>query len=237
MLVKCIDNQGWEDFLTKGKVYEIVTKVEENSAFIIKDDKGRYGSCGQWRFKEVNEDFISNLERENEELKAKIEELEKSINKQEDKKEEPFIKEGQEYFSIDKYFGIDKFNYGSDSIDRELLDNGNIFPCTEENKDKVRKEVKLIAKRRRLQSEMEMFARLNNDCEIDWNNSKQMKFYLYTIYTINKENEIRKGWTWDMKHFNTVYFTSEEIAQKALDKFGDRIRELCIDNTIKEGDN
>ena len=84
---------------------------------------------------------------------------------------------------------------------------------------------------------MEMFARLNNDCEIDWNNSKQMKFYLYTIYTINKENEIRKGWTWDMKHFNTVYFTSEEIAQKALDKFGDRIRELCIDNTIKEGDN
>ena len=234
MLVKCIDNQGWEDFLTKGKVYEIVTKVEENSAFIIKDDKGRYGSCGQWRFKEVNEDFISNLERENEELKAKIETLEKSINKQEDKKEEPFIREGQGYFTINKLFGIDEFNYDSDIFDRELLNNGNMFPYTEENKEQVEKEAKLIAERRKLQSEMEMFARQNNEEEIDWNNSEQVKWYLYLTH---KENEIRKGCTWDIRHFNTVYFTSEEIAQKALDNFGDRIRELCIDNTIKEGDN
>ena len=205
MLVKCINNQGWEDFLTKGKVYEIVTKVEENSAFIIKDDKGRYSSYGQWRFKEVNEDFISNLERKNEELKAKIEELEKSINKQEDKKEEPFIKEGQWYFTINKLFGIDKFTYNSDVdvIDRKLLNNGNMFPYTEENKEQVKKEVKLIAERRKLQSEMEMFARQNNEEEIDWNNSEQMKFYLYTIH---KENEIREGWTWDMRHFNTTYF-------------------------------
>lgn len=237
MLVKCIDNQGWEDFLTKGKVYEIVTKVEENSAFIIKDDKGRYGSCGQWRFKEVNEDFISNLERENEELKAKIEELEKSINKQEDKKEEPFIKEGQGYFAIDRYFGIDKFTYDSDVdvIDRELLNNGNMFPYTEENKEEVRKEVKLTAKRRRLQSEMEMFARLNNEEEIEWDNIAQKKWYLYIDHSNN--NEITVEYTYHFRELNTTYFTSEEIAQKALDKFGDRIRELCIDNTIKEGDN
>ena len=75
---------------------------------------------------------------------------------------------------------------------------------------------------------MEMFARQNNDGEIDWNKSEQMKFYLYTISTIHKENEIREGWSWDMRHFNTVYFTSEEIAQKALEKFGDRIRELYL---------
>lgn len=229
MLVKCIDNQGWEDFLTKGKVYEIVTKVEENSAFIIKDDKGRYGSCGQWRFKEVNEDFISNLERENEELKAKIEELEKSINKQEDKKEEPFIREGQGYFTINKLFGIDEFNYDSDIFDRELLNNGNMFPYTEENKEQVEKEAKLIAERRKLQSEMEMFARLNNDCEIDWNNSEQMKFYLYIDY---EENEIREGLTFGIRHFNTTYFTSEEVLKKALEKFGDRIRELYIDKKV-----
>ena len=234
MLVKCIDNQGWEDFLTKGKVYEIVTKVEENSAFIIKDDKGRYGSCGQWRFKEVNENFISNLERENEELKAKIEELEKSINKQEDKKEEPFIEEGQKYFTINRYLEVEKFNYADDGLDKKLLNNGNIFPFTEETEDKVRKEVELIAKRGKLQSEMEMFARLNNDCEIDWNNSEQMKFYLYIDY---EENEIREGLTFGIRHFNTTYFTSEEVLKKALEKFGDRIRELYIDNTTKEGDN
>ena len=231
MLVKCIDNQGWEDFLTKGKVYEIVTKVEENSAFIIKDDKGRYGSCGQWRFKEVNEDFISNLERENEELKAKIEELEKSINKQEDKKEEPFIREGQGYVTINKLFGIYEFNYDSDIFDRELLNNGNMFPYTEENKEQVRKEVKLTAERKKLQSQMEMFARQNNEEEIDWSNSGQMKWYLYIDYA---ENDIREGLTFGIRHFNTTYFTSQEILKKALEKFKDEIKRLYIDNTIKK---
>ena len=177
---------------------------------------------------ELNLEYKNKMDALMEEYKTKVKEV--------TKKEEPFIKEGQEYFSIDRYFGIDKFTYDSDVnvVDRELLNCGNIFPYTKENEEEVRKEVGLIAERRKLQSEMEMFARLNNEGEIDWDNSEQMKWYLYLIH---KENEIREGWTWDMRHFNTTYFTSEEVLKKALEKFGDRIRELYIDNTIKEGDN
>lgn len=177
---------------------------------------------------------IDNLKKENEELKAKIEKLEKSINKQEDKKEEPFIKEGQGYFAIDRYFGIDKFTYDSDVdvIDRELLNNGNMFPYTEENKEKVKKEVKLIAKRKKLQSQMEKFARLNNEEGFDWNDGNQQKWYLCIDCS---NNEIIVDYICWYRLPNATLFTSEEVAQKALEKFGDRIRELYIDNTIKEG--
>ena len=232
MLVKCIDNFGVENFLSEEKLYEVVFGTEHE--FIVLDNKKKYNVYYKSRFKEVNKDFISNLEQENEELKAKIEELEKSINKQEDKKEEPFIREGQRYFTINKLFGIDKFTYDSDVdvIDRELLNNGNMFPFTDENEKEVYKEVELIAERRRLQSEMEMFARLNNEEEINWDNISQKKWYLYIDHDNN--NEITVEYTYHFRELNTTYFTSQEIVKKALEKFKDEIKRLYIDNTIKK---
>lgn len=141
MLVKCINNYGVENFLSEEKVYEVVFRTEHE--FIVLDNKKKYNVYDKSRFKEINGDFIDNLKKENEELKAKIEKLEKSTNKQKNKKEEPFIKEGQGYFAIDRYFGIDKFTYDSDVdvIDRELLNNGNMFPYTEENKERLKKKL------------------------------------------------------------------------------------------------
>ena len=166
---------------------------------------------------ELNLEYKTKMDALMEEYKTKAKEITEA--------EEPFIKEGQGYFIINDSFEIDWFCYDGGRFDKTQLENGNMFPYTEETRDKVRKEVKLIAERRKLQLEMEMFARQNNNCEIDWSNTEQMKFYLYTIH---KENEIREGWTWDMRHFNTTYFTSEEVAEKALEKFGDRIRELYL---------
>ena len=183
-----------------------------------------------------------NIEKLNEEYKNKmdklLEEYKDKIKEVTEVEEEPFIKKGQKYFTIDNWFRIlATKNYDCED-DIERIQIGNCYPFTDETKDEVFKEVSLIAERRKLQSEMEMFARQNNDGEIDWNNSEQMKFYLYTVSTIHKENEIREGWSWDMRHFNTVYFTSEEIAQKALEKFGDRIRELYInaENNSKDSE-
>ena len=106
------------------------------------------------------------------------------------------------------------------------LDFGNCFPYTEENKEQVEKEVKLIAERRKLQNEMEMFARQNNKEEIDWNNGNQLKWHLYVDC---KRNNIITTCTYIIRVLNTVYFTSEKIAQKALDKFEDRIKKLYLD--------
>ena len=170
-----------------------------------------------------------NIEELNLEYKNKMDALMEEYKEKAKKlveEEEPFIKKGQGYFIIDKDFKIDRLNYDGDSIDRELLDNGNMFPYTEETEDKIKKEVKLIAERKKLQSQMEMFARLNNDCEIDWNDRGKGKYYLFIDH---RRNDIKKAWTFGDRHLNTTYFTSKEVAQKALEKFGDRIRKLYLD--------
>ena len=179
---------------------------------------------------ELNLEYKAKMDALMEEYKTKVKEV--------TKKEEPFIKEGQGYFVINARFRISRFFYKDDKVDKVNLECGDCYPFTDENEKEVYKEVELIAERRKLQSEMEMFARQNNEEEIDWNNSEQIKFHLYTISTIHKENEIRKGWTWDMRNFNTTYFTSEEVAEKALKKFGDRIRELYInaENNSKDSE-
>ena len=166
---------------------------------------------------ELNLEYKNKMDALMEEYKTKVKDI--------TEEEEPFIKEGQGYFTINKLFEIDEFNYDSDIFDRELLENGNMFPYTEETKDKVRKEVELIAKRRRLQNEMEMFARLNNDCEIDWNNGEPNKWYIY-INHLNEKLGI-ECCTY-CEQINKTYFTSQEIAEKALEKFSDRIKELYL---------
>ena len=172
----------------------------------------------EMNIEELNLEYKNKMDALMEEYKAKVKEIADE--------EEPFIEKGQEYFNINRYFEIEKFNYSDDGFDRGLLESGNMFPFTEETEDKVRKEVELIAKRRKLQSEMEMFARLNDKGEIDWNDGRQDEYYLYIDYT---ENNIRKGYALSSRHFNTVYFTSEETAKKALEKFGDRIKKLYLD--------
>ena len=56
---------------------------------------------------------------------------------------------------------------------------GNCYPYTEDDEDEVFEKVSLIAERRKLQSEMELFARMNNEYEIDWNDEEQLKWYMY----------------------------------------------------------
>ena len=115
-------------------------------------------------------------------------------------------------------------------LDELMNEYNNKVKELEETKDKVKKEVKLIAERRKLQLQMEQFARLNNEEEIDWNDTEQHKWSLYVNYA---KNEIRIDWASNCRDLNNIYFTSKEIAEKALEKFGDRIRKLYIDMEVK----
>ena len=165
-----------------------------------------------------------NLEYKNK-MDALMEEYKEKI-KEATKKEEPFIKKGQRYFTINNYFCISKTKNLGYEDDKERIQIGNCYPFTDETKDKVKKEVKLIAERRKLQLQMEQFARLNNEEEIDWSNGNQLKWHWYVDC---KRNNIITTCTYKIRVLNTVYFTSEKIAQKALEKFGDRIRKLYMD--------
>ena len=153
------------------------------------------------------------------EYKEKVKELEGT-------KEEPFIKEGQGYFCIRADFTVSNTDdYSNDSFDKIMLGCGNCYPYTDDNYEEVLKKVNLIAERRKLQSEMEMFARLNNAEKIDWDNNKENWF----IYIDYEDNHIGIDRTYHYRELNATYFSSEQVAQKAYEKFKDRIRELYID--------
>lgn len=173
---------------------------------------------------ELNKEYKSKMDTLMEEYKEKIEELTKAGKETE--KEKPYIEEGQEYFAIDNHFRILTTKNYNCEYDIEKNKIGNCYPFTDETKDKVFKEVKLTAERRKLQSEMEMFARQNNEGEINWNDDGQAKWYIYVNY-LSEELGIDFGNS--CKVINTTYFASKEIAEKALDKFGDRIRKLYVD--------
>lgn len=168
---------------------------------------------------ELNKEYKNKMDILMNEYKEKVKELEGT-------KEEPFIQEKQNYFYIDECFDIHESKYYSHKVEIKRIELGNCYPFTDGNKDKVFEEVELIAERRKLQSEMEMFARQNNEEEIDWNNYNQIKWYLYVDC---KRNNIITTCTYIIRVLNTVYFTSEKIVQKALEKFSDRIKKLYLD--------
>ena len=167
---------------------------------------------------ELNLEYKNKMDKLMEEYKEKIKEV--------TKKEEPFIKKGQRYFTIDNYFRISTTKNLGYEDDKERIQIGNCYPYTDETKDKVKKEVKLIAERRKLQSEMEQFARENNEDKIDWNDDDQLKWCLYIRHNEIIIDYIGVGY---YRGINTTYFSSVGIAKKALEKFGDRIKKLYLD--------
>ena len=215
----------------KGQIVTIEeVREEDRTRYNLKEDNDKFWwstemlepiekERKEMNIEELNLEYKNKMDALMEEYKTKVKEIAEE--------EEAFIKEGQRYFAIDGTFELRSYYYTDDLWDKKFLNCGNIFPYTEENEEEVRKEVNLIAERRKLQSEMEMFARQNNEGEIDWKDRRQDKYYLYIDYT---ENNIIKGYALCSRHFNTVYFTSKGIAQQALEKFGDRIRELYINN-------
>ena len=168
---------------------------------------------------ELNKEYKDKMDILMNEYKEKVKELEET-------KEEPFIKEKQDYFYIDGCFDIHESKYYNHKVEIKRIELGNCYPFIEGNKDKVFEKVKLITERRKLQSEMEMFARQNNTEKIDWNNNKE-KWFIYIDYD---DNHVGIDKTYSYRELaNCTYFTSKEITQKALDKFKDRIRVLYID--------
>ena len=110
--------------------------------------------------------------------------------------------------------------YDGDSTDKNRLEFGNCFKTKEEAEHMVEK-LKVI-------NELKKFALENNEEEIDWKTLKQVKWTI-AYHHISKELELID---WHKTQFSSsdMYFTSKEIAQKAVETIGeDRIRRYYFD--------
>lgn len=97
---------------------------------------------------------------------------------------------------------------------------GNCFQ-TKEKAEFAVERLKVIA-------ELKRFAQEHNEKEIDWRDYSQCKYYIYCEYHEHVEY-IDVGCVKECKS-NDIYFTSEEIAQQAIEAIGkDRIKKYYFE--------
>ena len=148
------------------------------------------------KLKQLEEDFNTQVT----DIKKQIEECDKKVFKPN--------KFSEKYYAISTKGKIGSYSFCNDDFDKEIIDFGNYFKTQEEAE---RKHFEI-----RLHRQLELFALENNNTEIDWNihsekyminYGKKMGLFIIEVY--------------DLKDFGQVYFTSKEIAEKALETFKD----------------
>lgn len=153
-------------------------------------------------------DKLEELKKQRAELDKKIEELEYA--------EFPF-KEGDEYWGLNSDGSFSKLVWDNGYIDKSVLMLGNAFRTLE--------EARLEADRRDLLHRFKMF---RDKCNGYWKPN-------FTICDNKYFIEKRSGKI-DVNYIFTVnafilfgYFKNEEDAERAIELFGDEIKELFID--------
>ena len=153
------------------------------------------------------EELLNKLKQLEEDFNTQVTDIKKQIEKCDKKVFKP-IKFCEEYYSISTNGNVHTYIFYEDNVDKELIDFGNYFKTKEEAERKVF-EI-------RLHRQLELFALENNDREIVWNDSSKKYIINY-----NKDNEIFIDRIYTLKVFGQVYFTSKEIAEKAIETFKD----------------
>lgn len=153
------------------------------------------------------------------EIKSKQLQLEKMIAELSEQKESKNTGWFNELEYNDKYYYITSFSNVEEennlimSCDINRLDVCNCFSDTN--------KANIIAFEQTLYRKLRKFADENND-DIDWDNGNQSKHYIY--YDFNSES-FRVESRYKYKEFGQMYFSSYDIAKKALDTFKDELEQ------------
>ena len=153
------------------------------------------------------EELLNKLKQLEDDFNTQVADIKKQIEEC-DKKYLRHNKLGEKYYAISTDGEILTYKFTNDYLDEELINFGNYFKTKEEAERKCF-EIKL-------HRQLELFALENNDREIDWGDGSEKYTIIYRIdvgILINK--------VYSSKDFGQVYFTSKEIAEKALESFKD----------------
>lgn len=129
---------------------------------------------------------------------------------------------GNKTWFIYSYGNVDCSFWLDSSEDNDRFKSGNIFPTKE--------AAKLEAKRRNLLTRFRSFRdECNDEWEPDWGSYLDLKYYI--CCAAKKELKIyRTGAANDFCIFG--YFKNEQDAQRAIELFGDEIKELFVEGDV-----
>ena len=170
---------------------------------------------------------LDTLKQQTADLEAKLEETTeklKSMKAEIDRLENGWkmkcpYKEGDEYYFVSanglvKYDSWDNYDF-----EKRAFAQGNIF--------KTQQEAELESKRRNLLTRFRAFRdECNNGWKPDWK-AQDPKYYLYYSGVTEKISLESIYYYTDLSILG--YFKNEEDAQRAIDLFGDEIKELFVE--------
>lgn len=153
-------------------------------------------------------EMLKNLKKQRAELDKKIETLEYA---------DRMFEEGDKIWFVDQFGTVECRNWGNFAWIDGAYNQGHIF--------RTKKEAETEAKRRNLLTRFRAFRDECNDrWKPDWNNEDKKWNIRYM------ENSFLTELSFESNSFSTFgYFENEEDAQRAIDLFGDEIKELFVD--------
>lgn len=125
-----------------------------------------------------------------------------------------------EYWIICDSGEFEKVIWNDYNLDKKVFKAGNAFP--------TKQAAELESKRRNLLTRFRAFRdECNNGWKPDWSNSDEKWEIDYT------EEEVKALWTGCVNSFSTFgYFKNRKDAERAIELFGDEIKELFVDNEV-----
>ena len=152
---------------------------------------------------------LEKLKKERAELDKRIEALEYA---------ERLFEEGDEIYHIDEYGTINSGNWGNYAWVDEAFSQGHIF--------RTKQEAETETKRRNLLTRFRSFRdECNGNWKPDWDDIDQEKYIIKC-----EQTNLYIVVYWTMNEFNLFgYFKNGEDAERAIELFGDEIKELFVD--------
>lgn len=221
-IIKDIDGHGFNyaypDFahgfcrITGVKVYHLILWLQQ-----INEIKGGHKMTNLDTLKQQTADLEAKLEETTEKLKS----MKAEINRLENgwKMKCPY-KDGDDYWILSSFGSIQKMEWTNNLFDELALMQGNTFPTQE--------AIELEIKRRNLLTRFNAFRdECNNGWEHDWNDVTHKKYYVF--YSEIKKDVCVTYIVLDKRFHTFGYFKNGDDAYKAIELFGDEIKELFVE--------
>ena len=128
-------------------------------------------------------------------------------------------KKGDEYYLVDAGGSSNNSSWDDWVYEKMAFNQGNIF--------KTKEAAELQAKRRNLLTRFRAFRdECNDGWKPDWNDINQDKY----VIKLEEKKDFYIALFWTVNEFNLFgYFKNQKGAQRAIELFGDEIKELFVD--------